>query len=76
MQAKYRHALPQTGDELFLTDGGLETMLVFHEGIELPPFASFPLLETGSGRAVLRRYFDGLRRDRPPRRPRARARHA
>ena len=44
MQAKYRHALPQTGDELFLTDGGLETVLVFHEGIELPSFASFPLL--------------------------------
>ena len=60
MQAKYRHALPQTGDELFLTDGGLETVLVFHEGIELPSFASFPLLETGSGRAVLRRYFAGF----------------
>ncbi|HET9067833.1 MAG TPA: homocysteine S-methyltransferase, partial [Amaricoccus sp.] len=57
MRAKYRHALPQLGDALFLTDGGLETTLVFHEGIELPHFAAFPLMRTAEGRAALGRYF-------------------
>jgi S-methylmethionine-dependent homocysteine/selenocysteine methylase len=42
---------------LTLTDGGLETTLVFHEGIELPEFAAFPLLDSTTGRDVLRRYF-------------------
>jgi hypothetical protein len=32
---KYRNRLPQLGDRLFLTDGGLETTLIFHDGIEL-----------------------------------------
>lgn len=50
--------LPQiTGDRLFLTDGGLETTLIFHEGLDLPHFAAFPLLSDDGGRAVLRRYF-------------------
>ena len=42
----------------FLTDGGLETTLVFLDGIDLVDFAAFPLLETEAGRAVLRRYFE------------------
>ena len=41
-----------------LTDGGLETTLLFHEGFELPYFAVFPLLEEARGRAALRRYFE------------------
>ena len=41
-----------------LTDGGIETTLLFHEGFELPCFASFPLLEQERGRAALRRYFE------------------
>ncbi len=50
--------LPQSaGDRLFLTDGGLETTLVFHRGIELPLFAAFPLLDSDEGRAALREYF-------------------
>lgn len=57
MHAKYRQALPQTGDELFLADGGLETTLIFHDGIELPDFAAFPLLGTEAGRAALARYY-------------------
>lgn len=40
----YRNALPQLGRELFLTDGGLETTLIFHDGFELPDFAAFLLL--------------------------------
>jgi S-methylmethionine-dependent homocysteine/selenocysteine methylase len=50
--------LPQLrGDRVFLTDGGLETTLVFHRGIDLPLFAAFPLLDDAEGRAVLRDYF-------------------
>lgn len=44
----------------FLTDGGLETTMVFHEGLDLPAFAAFPLLKDDQGRAVLRKYFDAF----------------
>jgi S-methylmethionine-dependent homocysteine/selenocysteine methylase len=50
--------LPQLSGGPFITDGGLETTLVFQDGIELPPsFAAFPLLLTQEGRAALARYF-------------------
>jgi S-methylmethionine-dependent homocysteine/selenocysteine methylase len=50
--------LPQLDrDRVFLTDGGLETSLIFHHGVDLPLFAAFPLLDDPEGRAVLRRYF-------------------
>ena len=40
-------SLPQlTTGRLFLTDGGLETTLVFHQGLDLPDFAAFPLLDS------------------------------
>ena len=54
--SKYRNNLPQLGDRLFLTDGGLETTLIFHDGIELPHFASFDLLKSKTGVARLRSY--------------------
>ena len=54
---RYRSALPQLGGDLFLTDGGLETTLIFHEGMELPHFAAFHLLKTQEGKAALRKYF-------------------
>jgi homocysteine S-methyltransferase len=51
-------SLPQlAGDRVFLTDGGLETTLIFHRGIDLPDFAAFPLLDDAEGRATLRDYF-------------------
>jgi S-methylmethionine-dependent homocysteine/selenocysteine methylase len=56
--SKYRRRLPQLGSELFLTDGGLETTLVFHEGVSLPYFAAFDLLKTDEGTGALRRYFE------------------
>jgi len=56
--SKYRKRLPQLGDKLFLTDGGLETTLVFHEGLDLPHFAAFDLLKTEEGTGILRRYFE------------------
>ncbi|GAB5494249.1 MAG: homocysteine S-methyltransferase family protein [Phototrophicaceae bacterium] len=57
MLAKYRHRLPQLNTDFFLTDGGLETTLIFHEGEELPLFAAFPLLDSEDGRKKLRKYF-------------------
>ncbi|HSL27958.1 MAG TPA: homocysteine S-methyltransferase family protein, partial [Anaerolineales bacterium] len=53
----YRNALPQLGGRLYLTDGGIETTLTFHEGLDLPDFAAFHLLQTAEGTAALRRYF-------------------
>lgn len=56
--AKYRHRLPQLDDQrLFLTDGGLETTLIFHKGIELAHFAAFDLMRTVDGRETLRDYY-------------------
>jgi len=56
----HRDSLPQlAGAGLFVTDGGLETELVFHDGIDLPAFAAFPLLDSPEGRDRLRRYYDG-----------------
>jgi homocysteine S-methyltransferase len=43
-------------DDLMLTDGGLETVLVFHEGMDLPAFAAFPLIDSEEGRDALLRY--------------------
>ncbi len=40
-----------------LTDSGLETWLVFDKELELPDFASFPLLDDPDGRAALGQYF-------------------
>ncbi len=56
--SKYRNNLPQLSDRLFLTDGGLETTLIFHDKIELPYFASFDLLRTVEGTQWLRAYFE------------------
>jgi S-methylmethionine-dependent homocysteine/selenocysteine methylase len=56
--AKYRHQLPQISDRIFLTDGGMETTLVFHDGIDLPCFAAFDLLKTKEGTAHARRYYE------------------
>lgn len=46
----------------FVTDGGLETDLIFHHGIDLPEFAAFPLLDEVAGRGLLTRYYDGYAR--------------
>jgi homocysteine S-methyltransferase len=44
--------------ELRLTDGGIETVLLFQHGVDLPHFAAFPLLDTDEGRARLRDYYE------------------
>lgn len=53
-----RATLPQLEHRPFLTDSGLETVLIFKQGIELPEFAAFVLLETPDGRRRLRDYFE------------------
>ena len=54
---KYRNSLPQLSDRVFLTDGGIETTLIFQEGLDLPYFAAFHLLRDEAGREALRKYF-------------------
>src|SRR5947209_8063491 len=41
----------------WVTDGGLETDLIFNHGVDLPEFAAFPLVLSAEGRAVLARYY-------------------
>ena len=53
-----RRRLPQLDATRFLTDGGLETSLIFDDGIDLPEFAAFPLLADADGRDALERYFE------------------
>lgn len=53
----YRNGLPQTCGGIYLTDGGLETTLIFHKGYELPFFAAFDLLNDPDGRKTLKDYF-------------------
>lgn len=53
----YRNNLPQFDGTILLTDSGLETTLIFHDGLDLPAFAAYPLMETESGRETLARYY-------------------
>lgn len=51
------HQHPLTGERLYLTDSGLETTLVFHDGMDLPCFAAFDLLKDETGTDRLRSYY-------------------
>jgi S-methylmethionine-dependent homocysteine/selenocysteine methylase len=42
---------------VFITDGGIETHIIFNMGVELPHFSAFPLNDSASGREVIRRYY-------------------
>ena len=53
-----RNTLAHMNGGLVLTDGGMETTLIFHEGFDLPYFAAFPLIDSDEGRAALRRYYE------------------
>jgi len=55
--SKYRNNLPQLTDQPFLTDGGLETTLIYHNGFELPEFAAFDLLKDENGITTLTDYY-------------------
>ena len=54
----HRQHLPQLDGHLFLTDGGIETSLIFHQGLDLPEFAAFVLLDDDEGVDQLRRYYE------------------
>lgn len=53
----FRKSLPQLGGDFFLTDGGIETTLIFLEGLELPDFAAFDLFKRKEGEIALWKYF-------------------
>jgi len=55
--SNYDRTLPQANGPTYISDGGLETALIYHEGLDLPAFAAFVLLETEQGRATLARYY-------------------
>ena len=54
---RYRDQLPQLDGRLFMTDGGLETTLIFHDGFDLPEFAAVDLLRSEDGTEALRSYY-------------------
>jgi hypothetical protein len=60
MMPRYRSGLPQLSGDIFLTDAGLETDLIFNQGIEIREFAAHTLLPTPKGRAALSDYFEGF----------------
>ena len=55
----YRLDLPQLSGELFLTDAGLETDLIFNHGIEIREFAAHTLLPDEQGRQSVADYLRG-----------------
>jgi S-methylmethionine-dependent homocysteine/selenocysteine methylase len=46
----------------WVTDGGLETDLIFHAGVDLPEFAAYPLVWSDDGRDLLRHYYEAYAR--------------
>ena len=66
--------LPQLSAPSTITDGGLETALVYQHGIDLPDFAAFPLLDTEAV-AGARRLLRAIPRPRAAARRRRDRRH-
>jgi len=58
--AIYRNAFPNVSAELFLAYVGMETDLIFNRGMDLPGFASYPLLESADGRDLLKGYLTDM----------------
>jgi S-methylmethionine-dependent homocysteine/selenocysteine methylase len=57
---KYRNGLPQLSGDIFLTDAGVETDLIFNHGIEIREFAAHTLLPMPKERGALACYFEGF----------------
>jgi homocysteine S-methyltransferase len=53
----HRGDLPRVGGATFITDGGMETTLIFQKGLDLPEFAAFVLLDDADGIKALRDYY-------------------
>ena len=56
----YRDNLPQLSGDLYLTDAGIETDLIFNHGIEIREFAAHTLLPDPAGREAMADYFRGF----------------
>lgn len=56
----YRNDFPNVEADLFLAYVGMETDLIFNRGIDLPGFASYPLMETEESRDVLKSYLKNM----------------
>ena len=54
---KIKTMFPNESADLFLTDGGLETTLIFHEGFDLPYFSAFDLLKDEKGYHAIKEYY-------------------
>ena len=61
------HDLSWLSSRQYVSDGGLETDLIFHHGIDLPEFASFPLVEDDAGPRSAARLLRRVRRRGPAR---------
>ncbi len=46
-----------TEDRIWLAWTGMETDLIFNQGVDLPGFAAFPMVDSSDGRARLRDYY-------------------
>ncbi len=58
--SRYRDNLPQLSGDLYLTDAGIETDLIFNHGIEIREFAAHTLLPDPAGREAMADYFRGF----------------
>lgn len=56
-KAKYRNSLPQLNGKTMLTDGGLETFLIFQLEIDLPCLAAINVLRMPDGEQIFRNYY-------------------
>ena len=54
--------LPHQTTDIFLTDGGTETWLMYKRGFELPEFSAFHLLNDERSAAALREYYTAFAR--------------
>lgn len=55
--ADQRMAAFLAAERPYLADGGLEKVMIYHEGFDLPSFAAFTLFESPQGGAALEHYF-------------------
>lgn len=55
--SRAKPTLPHQADRIFLTDGGIETWLMYKRGFDLPEFSSFHLLHDTNATAAIREYY-------------------
>jgi homocysteine S-methyltransferase len=53
----HTHELPQLKGQMFVTDGGIETHLIFNEGEDLPDMSAYLLNMSERGRDKMREYY-------------------